>query len=382
MDKGFITYKDGKIPFTIDGFCMELFTDDDLLSDFCQEHNHKEDYILKGQCFRSGSCGLDATFLVEYSMGSTCYLRCYIVYTIGVNSDFDTIGFQSFYLDDIFRYKYEYLRLVREGHNLASKPETLFEIPFSMDEKEYKLTYQIGHDNGLGLLEDFEKQGEILIKAESKDIHECLNLSTVLHRVAMFMSSCEKAPFKRITLYKNGIRSGSFFCPFISEEAVSCQDIRFFEFNTKKYLPRILSNIALDSGNRITQSVPLGHLGDYDSQFTPQRFIQQVMSFEYLYEKLEPAKARNTKQYPLKNQLAEMFSKYPETLFQNSTAADVSEKIKKTRVDITHGYAYYYDFKNDRNMMRKILMLDELIHKMSLQLMGFSKAEIDAFGRD
>lgn len=77
-----------------------------------------------------------------------------------------------------------------------------------------------------------------------------------------------------------------------------------------------------------------------------------------------------------------MFNKYPETLFQNSTAADVSEKIKKTRVDITHGYAYYYDFKNDRNMMRKILMLDELIHKMSLQLMGFSKAEIDAFGRD
>lgn len=382
MIKGFINYKDGKIPFTINEFCMELFTDDSLLSDFCQEHNHKEDYLLKGQCFRNGSHGLDATFLVEYSMGSTCYLRCYIVYTIGANSDFDTIGFQSLYLDDVFRYKYEYLRLVREGHNLASKPETLCEIPFSMNEKEYKLTYQIGHDNGLGLLEDFEKQGEILIKAIAKDIHECYDLSTVLHRVAMFMSSYEKAPFKRINLYKDGIYSGSFFCPSISENAVSCQDIRFCEFATMEYLPRILSNIALDSGNRITQSVPLGHLGDYDSQFTPQRFIQQVMAFEYLYEKLEPTKARNTREYPLKVQLTEIFNKYPEVLFPNSTSAEVSETIKKTRVDITHGYAYYYDFKNDRNMMRKILMLDDLIQKMSLQHIGFSKAEIDAFRRD
>lgn len=378
MVKGFINYKGGKIPFTIDGFCMELFTDDSLLSDFCQEYNRKEDYILQGQCFHDGYHGLDATFFVEYSMGATCYLRCYIIYTIGASHDFDTIGFQSLYLDDVFRYKYEYLRLVREGHNLASKPETLYEIPFSMNEIEYKLTYQIGHDNGLGLLEDFEKQGEILIKAESKDIHECNNLSTVLHRVAMFMSSYEKAPFKRISLYKGGRRSGSFFCPFISEEAASCQDFRFYNFDVMNYLPRILSNIALDSGNRITQSVPLGHLGDYDSQFTPQRFIQQVMSFEYLYAKLEHENAK----YRLNAQLAEMFDTYPETLFQNSTSDEVSEAIRKTRVDITHGHAYYYDFKNDRNMMRKILMLDSLIHKMSLQLMDFSKAEIDAFRRN
>ena len=382
MIKGFINYKSGEIPYTINEFCMELFTDDSLLSDFCQEYNCKEDYILKGQCFRDGYHGVDATFFVEYSMGATCYLRCYIVYTIGVSSDFDTIGFQSLFLDDVFRYKYEYLRLVREGHNLASKPEILYEIPFSMNNKEYKLTYQIGHDNGLGLLEDFEKQGEILIKAETKSIHECYNLSTVLHRLAMFMSSYEKAPFKRITLYKDGIYSGSFFCPFISADVISRQDIRFFELDAMKYLPRILSNIALDSGNRITRSVPLGHLGDFDSQFTPQRFIQQVMAFEYLYEKIEPTKAKNTKKHPLKSQLEEMFNKYPETLFQNSTSAEVSEVIKKTRVDITHGYAYYYDFKNDRNMMRMILMLDRLIQKMSLQLIGFSKEEIDAFRRD
>ena len=379
MIKGFINYKDGKIPFIINNFCMELFTDDSLLSDFFREHNHKKDYVLKGQCFRNGRHGVDATFFVEYSMGATCYLRCYIIFTLGVSEEYDTIGFQSLFLDDIFRYKYEYLSLVKEGHNLAVKPEVILTIPFSMNTSQYDLTYQIGHDNGLGLLEDFEKQGEALVKVNTTNIRECNNLTIVLHRLAMFMSSYANAPFKKITLYKNGIYSGSFFCPFISEEAVSCQDIRFFEFDTKKFLPRILSNIALDSGNRISQSVPLGHLGDSDSHFAPQRFIQHVMAFEYLYEKLEPAKAKNTRQFPLKVQLAEMFDKYPETLFPNADSTEVSEEIKKTRVDITHGYAYYYDFKNDRSMMQKILMLDSLIQKMSLQLMGFSKEEIDDF---
>jgi len=382
MIKGFINYKDGKIPYTINEFRMELFTDDSLLSDFCHEHNRKEDYILKGQCFRDGYHGVDATFFVEYSIGATCYLRCYIVYTIGANGEYDTIGFQSLFLDDIFRYKYEYLRLVKEGYNLAVKPEVLYTIPFSMNKSRYELTYQIGHNSRLGLLKNFEKKGEVLIKTQTDEIRECNDLATVLYRLAMFVTSYAKAPFRRISLYKGDRYTGTFFCPFISEEAVSCQDFRFFEFDTNKYIPRTLSNIALNSGNRITQSVPLGHLGDVDSQFTPQRFIQQVMAFEYLYEKLEPAKAKNTKKHPLKSQLSEMFDRYPETLFQNSTSTEVSEAIKKTRVDITHGYAYYYDFKNDRNMMRRILMLDSLILKMSLQLMGFSKEEIDSFCRD
>ena len=79
MVKGFIDFKGGKIPFVIENYCMELFTDDDLLKDFSKEYNFKKNYILHGQHFSIGSQGQPATFLVEYSMGSTCYLCCYII---------------------------------------------------------------------------------------------------------------------------------------------------------------------------------------------------------------------------------------------------------------------------------------------------------------
>ena len=75
MIKGFIFYKEGRIPFVIKEYRMELFTDDELLKDFSKEYNFKKDYTLQGQYFRSGIQGQSATFLVEYSMGSTCYLR-------------------------------------------------------------------------------------------------------------------------------------------------------------------------------------------------------------------------------------------------------------------------------------------------------------------
>ena len=44
----------------------------------------------------------EAVFLVEYSMGSTCYLRCYTVYMFDTGNSYDSIGFQSLFLDDIF----------------------------------------------------------------------------------------------------------------------------------------------------------------------------------------------------------------------------------------------------------------------------------------
>ena len=47
MVKGFIDFKGGKIPFVIENYCMELFTDDDLLKDFSKEYNFKKNYIRK-----------------------------------------------------------------------------------------------------------------------------------------------------------------------------------------------------------------------------------------------------------------------------------------------------------------------------------------------
>lgn len=70
MVKGFVFFKDNKIPFVIENYRMELFTGEPILSNFCKEYNFKDNYILLGQCFDNGSSGRNTTFLVENSMGN------------------------------------------------------------------------------------------------------------------------------------------------------------------------------------------------------------------------------------------------------------------------------------------------------------------------
>ncbi len=379
MIKGFIDYREGKIPFVIENYRMELFTDNDLLSDFSKEHNFKKNYILHGQYFGVGSQGQAATFFVERSMGSTCYLRCYIINTIASKGNYDTIGFQSPFLDDVFRYKYKYLDMVREGINLALEPKVVHTIPFVMNGIRYELKYRIGQDSRLGLLEDFDKKGELLLQIQTDDIQELHDISTVLYRLTMFMLSTSEVPFQQITLYKNGLKAGWFYCPMVSEEAVSCSDGFFYQFDAMKYVPRILNNIAKDSGSRITKSIPLGHLGTSDTLFSPQRFLQQVMSFEYLFDKLEPDKAADRK-FPLKAELQYMFDEFPQLLSNpNLSSGKISERIKETRHQITHGHAYYYDFKSDPELQYLIIILDKLIRNMSLWWAGFTKEEIQEY---
>lgn len=139
------------------------------------------------------------------------------------------------------------------------------------------------------------------------------------------------------------------------------------------------NKIALDSGNKITQSIPLGHLGNFDSMFTPQRFVEQIVAFEYLFDKLEHKKAQNL-QFPLKKELEYMFNEYPQLLSQTNLSAEkVSNQIKEIRRTIAHGYAYYYDFKNDRSSKYLMILLDKLIRCMSLKLIGFSNDDISNF---
>ena len=123
MIKGFIGFKEARIPFVMENYRMELFTDDDILKDFSKEYNFKKDYLLHGQYFADGIQGQTATFFVDYSLGNTCYLRCYIIGMLTSDGCYDSIGFQSPFLDDVFRYKYEYLDLAREGVNLALEPK-------------------------------------------------------------------------------------------------------------------------------------------------------------------------------------------------------------------------------------------------------------------
>lgn len=213
MVKGFVFFYDGRIPFVIENYRMELFTDDSLLMDFIKEYNFKKNYILRGQCFGGGLPGQKATFLVEQSIGNTCYLRCYIIDELMPEERYDAIGVQSPFLDDVFRYKYNYLDMVRAGTNLAINPKDVYKIPFAMNSKQYELSFRIGHNNHLGLLEDFDKKGELLVSLQTDQIQECYDISVVMYRLAMFMTSCADVPFKQITLYKNGLVKAWFHCP-------------------------------------------------------------------------------------------------------------------------------------------------------------------------
>lgn len=379
MDKGFVYFNDSKIPFVIENYRMELFTDEPILNDFCKEYNFKDNFILLGQCFDNGGSRRKATFLVENSMGSTCYLRCYIINMFDRDEDYDTIGVQSPFLDDVFRHQYNYIDMVRQGINFSLEPKEVYKIPFSMQDSQYDLSFYIGYDNKLGLLEDYDKKGEIMIPLHNKTIQECLDFSVVLNRLAMFMTSHSEAPFKRITLYQNGHKVGWFCCPLVSDNTTSGNGSFFYEFDVMKYIPKILSNIALDSGNKITQSIPLGHLSDFESMFSPQRLIAQVMSFEYLFEKLEHKKA-NDRKFSLKRELIYAFNLFPDLLANANKSADViSETVVRLRHAITHGHAYYYDFKGDSKVKYYILLLDKLIKKMSLKWIGFSDNDITNF---
>lgn len=379
MIKGFIDFKEAKIPFVIENCRMELFADNDILKDFSKEYNFQRDYLLHGQYFADGIQGQTATFFVDYSLGNICYLRCYIIGMLTSDGCYDSIGFQSPFLDDVFRYKYEYLDLARAGVNLALEPKVVHTIPFPMNGNCYELKYRIGQSTRMGILEDFDKMGELMLPLYTSDIQECYNLSVVLYRLAMFVNSNPEVPFRQITLYKNGLHEGWFYCPLVLEKAKSWNAGLFHAFDIKKYIPRILSNIAMDSGNRITKSVPLGHLGTNDTLFSPQRFWEQVMSFEYLFDKLEPKKAQD-RQFPLKRELQYMFDEFPQLLQKTRWSSDEpSEIIKETRRQITHGYTYFYDFKGDPVMQHLILLLDKLIRNMSLLWAGFTKVEIQEY---
>ncbi|MDD2648664.1 MAG: hypothetical protein PHI27_08360 [Eubacteriales bacterium] len=347
MVKGFVFFKEGKIPFVIENYRMVLYSDDNLASEFSREYNFKANYILQGLCFSLGIQGQKATFFVEHSMGCTLYLRCYIIYMLASEEEYDTVGFQSPFLDDVFRYKYRYIDAIREGSNLAVEPKVVYRVPLSMNDRQYELEFRIGHDNRLGLLEDFDRKGELLLLLQTDDIQECFDLSVVLYRLAMFMTSHAEVPFKQITLYNDSKKVGWFYCPLISDEAFSGYDVFFCELDAMKYVPKILNNIALDSGNKITKSIPLGHLENYESIFSPQRFMEQVMAFEYLFDKLDHKKAQD-KTFPLKDELSMMFNEFPQLLLNHKLSSnEVGEQIKKIRRTIAHGYAYYYSFNDD-----------------------------------
>ena len=105
------------------------------------------------------------------------------------------------------------------------------------------------------------------------------------------------------------------------------------------------------------------------------------MAFEYLFDKIDHKKAQNC-HFPLKDELKEQFDKYPGLLAGSKLSSDnVSKKIKEIRRKIAHGYEYHYDFGNDSEKRFLMLILDKLIHYMSLSYIGFTNDEIEDYNR-
>ena len=379
MLKGFILYKDNKIPFVIDGFRVELFSDNSCLSEFINEYRSKSDFILNGVCLGLSTNRRPITLYVERILADTLYLHCYIIKMSSDSPQPNTIGFESPYLDDVFRYKYIYLDMIKGGVSPDSEPKDMYTIPFKMNNCNYQSVYHIGRDARLGLLEDFNKKGELRISLQNKDIQECNDLSVVINRLSKFITSDSESCFKRITLYNNGINCGWFYSPSVIETSTSAHDVTFCNFEVMRFVPKILNNLAIDSGSKIVNSIPLGHIGNIKSLFSPQRFIEQITAFEYLYDKIDPSKAQNTR-FPLKSELKEQLEKYPDLLSGHRLSSeDASNEIKEIRRKITHGYEYWYDFCNNREIQRIMTLLDMLIKRMSMNYIGFTDEEINDY---
>ena len=373
--KGFVNYNNGKMPFVLEKYNLELFSDNELIKNFLKEYNSKNNYILTGQYFRMGTTPENITLLIDKSMGSTCYVKCFILEALRKDSGFDAINFQSRTLDSIFKYKYNYIDLSRKDVNLTNGEHEVYSIPFILETNTYNLSYKIGQKTKLGLLEDFSAWGISSIQLKYCDINECYKLAVLLERFSKFLVNHSYAPFKKIVLSQKGFPAGWFYYNNLSDELDGDYDGMFQNYDVNKYSSKILTNIGANPDSKINISIPLGHLSNYENTFSPQRFIEQVMAFEYLYHKIYPSKNN----FKLKNKLVEMFNEFSSILDAKQSADSIAEEIKELRRRITHGYEYYYTFENDANIMLNICNLDTLIKYMSLKVIGFDNQEINDY---
>lgn len=86
---GFVHYNDEEIPFALDKYRLELFSSGKQVSEFAKEYNHKTDYLLHGSLIDGKVISRGVTFLVERSMGGTCYLRCYVCSMLPTEKEYD-----------------------------------------------------------------------------------------------------------------------------------------------------------------------------------------------------------------------------------------------------------------------------------------------------
>lgn len=113
--------------------------------------------------------------------------------------------------------------------------------------------------------------------------------------------------------------------------------------------------------------------------FAPQRFMSQMVSFEYLFDKLNHNAAQG-KNIILQKELEQMFDLFPQLLSKSKFNSDsISKEIKELRRRINHGYEYYYDFIDKSHEKYLMILLDRLLKCMSLYFVGFPKEDIENY---
>lgn len=376
MIYGFIVFNNNDIPFVMDDYKLELFGNDDHITDFCKSHNHQQNYILYGKRYNDGIIPYYFEAVVAYSIGTTCYLSCYSIGSIGEKKNVNQIRYKSDELDCILKNQYNYLDFVRNDVNLSKEQKEVYHFTFALKNHDYEAVYRIGRDSNLGLLSSSRDSGELVITPCPDDLIGCLELSKLIQRMMIFIAGTSKVFFSSIEAYDSVVPAFAFYYEAVSDRGCYDSAVRYYQFDVDKFLPPILQNLALDPGDTITKSIPLGHIFGEMIPCTPHRFIEQVFSFEYLFEKLEPSIAKKQELH-LKGELEMMFERFPSILANGTMSNDtVSERIKNLRRELTHGKKYHYDFGMNRDIQLLTIYLDKLILKMSLLLIGFSDDEM------
>lgn len=380
MLKGYINYNEKTIAFVIKDYCLELFSDDSpLISQFCHDYNFKVNYILEGTDISAGSIKRKIYIYVDHSIGAILYVNFYII----ANNEkitFDKICLESRTLDSIFRYKYNLIEKVRqENINFYSKQQSIYCIPFEMNDINYLLDYKMGYNEELGFLDDTNRCGEVSIDLVSKNLEECYNIVVLVERFMKFMSQHFDVKFKNISLKnQNGLKEAFIYYPLLSNIDSLDIDFHFFKFDVEKYTSKILSNIALNTGMKIEKSIPVFHIKNFDNVYTTNRFLNQINAFEYLFDKIDHEKAQDSR-FSLKLEIEEMLKEFVFILLGGEDISNVANDLKELRRTIVHGYEYYYGFENDPKISRNINILDDLLVCMSLKVIGFDKAEIEQY---
>ena len=160
------------------------------------------DYVLSGQCYLYSGIPTKVYILVNYSIGTTCYLTSFLLCKFGDIDEYEKIGFQSSALDSIFQYTYHYINGSRSGVNYSETPVDIYKFSIPVNGNNMDIEYTIGFNNHLGVLEDYTKKGELCISLYSNDIVEYTRLMRLVDRFSQFTVGYSDIKFKRIILYK------------------------------------------------------------------------------------------------------------------------------------------------------------------------------------